>query len=47
MTEAKQLSLDWIDENRDAMSHDHQTLWYFAEPAWREYRSAAWYVERP
>lgn len=46
MTEAKQLSLDWIDENRDALSHDHQTLWYFAEPAWREYRSAAWYVER-
>ena len=28
------------------MSDWHSTIWDFHEPAWREYRSAAWYVER-
>ncbi|MCP5153322.1 MAG: amidohydrolase [Ectothiorhodospiraceae bacterium] len=46
MTAAKQTALDWIEANRAAISADHQTLWEFAEPAWREYRSAAWYVDR-
>jgi aminobenzoyl-glutamate utilization protein B len=28
------------------LSDWHRTIWEFAEPAWREYRSAAWFVER-
>ena len=46
MTPAKQAALAWIDSARTALSEDHQVIWRFAEPAWREYHSAAWYVER-
>ncbi|WP_137391081.1 amidohydrolase [Rhodoligotrophos defluvii] len=46
LTPAKKTALDWIDANRDRLSRDHQTIWSFHEPSWREYRSAAWYVER-
>ncbi len=42
----KKLALDWVEQNRSAWSAWHQTIWNFAEPAWREYRSAAWFVER-
>ena len=42
----KQTALTWIDEHRGALSSWHDTVWDFHEPAWREYRSAAWYVER-
>ncbi|MCR9255316.1 MAG: amidohydrolase [Alphaproteobacteria bacterium] len=46
MTEPKQTALDWIAANEAALSKDHMTLWHFHEPAWREYKSAAWYVDR-
>ena len=36
----------WIDDHADEVSQWHETIWAFAEPAWREYRSSAWYVAR-
>ena len=45
MTALKQLAHGWIEEHRQALSQWHRTIWEFAEPAWREYRSAAWFVE--
>ena len=46
MTAAKALAHGWIDDHRTVLSAWHRTIWEFAEPAWREYRSAAWFVER-
>jgi aminobenzoyl-glutamate utilization protein B len=46
MAAVKELAREWVDRNRDALSEWHRTIWEFAEPAWREYRSAAWFVER-
>src|SRR4029077_15836407 len=45
-TALKQLARGWVEEHRRALSDWHRTIWEFAEPAWREYRSAAWFVER-
>lgn len=42
---AKREAVGWIDENARTISDWHQEVWDFHEPAWREYRSAAWYVE--
>jgi len=36
---------DWVDGHAAELSVWHRTIWDFAEPAFREYRSAAWYVE--
>lgn len=36
----------WVDDHRARLSEWHSTIWHLAEPAWREYRSAAWYVDR-
>lgn len=36
----------WIATHRRVLSDWCATIFDFAEPAWREYRSAAWYVER-
>lgn len=46
MTAAKQVAYRWVDEHRAALSEWHRIIWDFAEPAWREYRSAAWFVDR-
>lgn len=46
ITPEKQTALDWIAANEKRLSDDHMTIWNFHEPSWREYRSAAWYVER-
>ena len=46
MTPEKQTAVDWVGDNESALSEWHQTIWRYAEPAWREYKSAAWYVER-
>lgn len=43
---AKDDAIDWIDGHRAALSRDHMTIFDFHEPAWREYKSAAWYVAR-
>jgi aminobenzoyl-glutamate utilization protein B len=34
----------WIDREAVTLSRWHEEIWDYAEPALREYRSAAWYV---
>ncbi len=46
LTAEKQSVFEWVAENAETVSRWHAELWDFHEPAWREYRSAAWYVER-
>ena len=47
MTNAnKQCAFDWIDQNRQNLSDWNQIIWHLAEPAWREYKSSAWYVKK-
>ena len=36
----------WVTAHGQALSAWPATIFDFAEPAWREYRSAAWYVDR-
>ncbi len=43
---AGEIACNWIEQQRDVLSDWHRTIWEFAEPAWREYRSAAWFVDR-
>lgn len=43
---AKQTVLNWVDERSGDLSDWNQTIWHYGETAWREYKSAAWYVER-
>ena len=42
----KRTAFDWIEHHRATLSEWHRTIWEYAEPAWREYRSAEWFVER-
>ena len=35
----------WIDANRTRLSEFNRTIWNFAEPAWREYKSARAYCD--
>ncbi len=42
----KQFALDWVTKNRKSLSDWNQVIWHYAEPALREYKSAAWYVDR-
>ena len=46
ITPEKQTALNWIEDNRATLSDWHREIWDMHEPAWREYRSAAWYVGR-
>lgn len=46
LTPEKQTAVDWVNDNENNLSDWHQTIWSFHEPAWREYKSAAWYVKR-
>ncbi len=41
----KQHALQWVDQNRETLSDFHQQIWNYAEPAWREYRSAQAYCD--
>jgi aminobenzoyl-glutamate utilization protein B len=41
----KKAAFAWVDDNAGTISRWHDTIWDFHEPAWREYRSAAWYVD--
>ena len=45
LSEAKQFAHDWIDQNRQRLSDFDLEIWRYAEPAWREYRSAKAYVD--
>ncbi|MCO5176903.1 MAG: hypothetical protein M9890_08055 [Thermomicrobiales bacterium] len=42
---AKQYAMDWIEQNRQRLSDFDIEIWNYAEPAWREYKSARAYVE--
>jgi hypothetical protein len=42
----KQHAFDWIEKNRQTLSDWHQIIWHLAEPAWREYKSSAWYMKK-
>src|ERR1700693_6406945 len=42
----KQFALDWATGHRQDLSDWNQTIWHYAEPALREYKSAAWYVAK-
>lgn len=39
-------ALAFLASSHAALSRDHQTIWSFHEPSWREYRSSQWYVDR-
>ena len=41
----KQTALDWVEANRARLSDFHLAIWSYAEPAWREYKSARAYSE--
>ena len=41
----KQTAFDWVDRHEGWLSDSHQVIWRHAEPAWREYKSVAWYVD--
>lgn len=43
---AQTTALAWVKDAQAALSRDCAQIFDFAEPAWREYKSAAWYVER-
>ena len=43
--EAKQFAFDWVNENEQRLSDFDMEIWRYAEPAWREYRSAKAYVD--
>jgi aminobenzoyl-glutamate utilization protein B len=45
MGEAKREVLAWVDSHLSDLSDWHDVLWHFAEPAFREYKSSAWYVD--
>jgi len=42
---ARRTALDWITRNEARLSAFNRRIWDYAEPAWREYRSAAAYVD--
>jgi aminobenzoyl-glutamate utilization protein B len=44
MTADKRIVFEWVDSHAATLSAWHQVIWHYAEPALREYRSAAWYV---
>ncbi|MEO0371638.1 MAG: amidohydrolase, partial [Pseudomonadota bacterium] len=46
MSAAAQTAQAWLAAHRRDISDWTATIFNFAEPAWREYRSAAWYVDR-
>jgi len=45
VSKEKKTALDWVDANEKRMSDFHQLIWKYAEPAWREYRSAKAYCD--
>lgn len=46
MSDLKRAVFDWVDSHMSDLSDWNQTIWHFAETALREYKSAAWYVDR-
>ena len=44
--DAKTTAFDWVEKMHPEWSAWNSHIWHLAETAWREYRSAAWYVQR-
>jgi len=44
-TKQKQFALEWLDERARRFSDWHLKIWNYAEPAWREYKSAKAYCD--
>jgi len=42
---AKKTAVDWVTANEKRLSDFHQLIWKYAEPAWREYKSARAYCD--
>ena len=42
---AKQYAVDWLNRERQRLSDFDLEIWRYAEPAWREYKSAKAYTE--
>ena len=45
LSATQQSALDWIEKNRARLSEFNRKIWDYAEPAWREYKSARAYRE--
>jgi aminobenzoyl-glutamate utilization protein B len=45
LTAPKRTALEWVKANEPWLSKTHTDVWNFHETAWREYRSAAYYVK--
>jgi aminobenzoyl-glutamate utilization protein B len=45
MTSEKRYALKRIDESTERFSDFHLRIWNYAEPAWREYKSAKAYCD--
>ena len=45
VTKEKQTVFDWVDKNQGMISDFDQLIWGYAEPAWREYKSASAYCD--
>src|SRR5690554_5514723 len=45
LSESQERALEIFESSRGEMSEFHQKIWGYAEPAWREYRSARAYVD--
>lgn len=43
---AQETALNWVEAAQDDLSASCARIFDFAEPAWREYKSAGWYVDR-
>ena len=43
--DTRQTALDWVEANARDLSDWNQVIWHYGETAWREYKSAAWYVD--
>jgi len=41
----KQSATEWIEQNRWRLSDFDLQIWHYAEPAWREYKSARAYCD--
>ena len=46
VSKEKQHAMDWVTKHKQQLSDWNQTIWHYGETAWREYKSAEWYVKR-
>lgn len=46
INEEKQNIINWVEDNDKSLSDWNQAIWNYGETAWREYRSAKWYVDK-